>query len=330
MQNPILQLFGSYDLFGKAVPGAVLLFGIWTLFPEIPDTSFDPSKSLVNVAALLVILLLLGLMIGQGLHTLADNTEQLFRWIVSILAQIQKIIRIKFEKRGFELDHLKVSSSPEQEDLDPLEKTKREWRNGCVEWFRARFWGSYDTFAGHRHLFAKSIQWNFGPSGRDPFDGRWEQNSKDALFEPFATSYEDVFGDNIRQMNPEEVEQVYPHVINRIAGQRGGGHRQMQAIYSFCRSMWVVFLILTIAYSIVVFRLFMDINQNSRIFRLMPGGSETFVPLITLFLIVLFMDAAGTYKKHFVEYIVATFAATEGSDKSGETQDQHKLSQFRR
>lgn len=96
MSSPLLQLLGSYDLFGKSVPGGALLAGFWILFPSPLLTATNTSGyNLVDIAALLVIFLLIGLMIGQGLHTLADNIEKIFRWFVVRIDEVRRTLQLK-------------------------------------------------------------------------------------------------------------------------------------------------------------------------------------------------------------------------------------------
>lgn len=157
MQARIFQNFGSYDIFGKSIPGAVLLSGILLLLPfeSIPTGG---NISVIDIAALLLILILIGLMIGEGIHTLALNMEKVFLWIAQRLHHLLNYIRTKF---GWSL--VDISFKVSYDHTDPPRHIVRvlytSW-NGIVEWLRRRYWGTYDSLAGHRLLLAKSIKWN--------------------------------------------------------------------------------------------------------------------------------------------------------------------------
>lgn len=102
--NRLLQLLGSYDFFGKAVPGAALLFGLWLLLPEniLPVSSGEGGATLFNLLALIIVFFILGLMIGQGVHTFADNIEKAFRWVLKRVVDFTQILQFKDIEIGFD------------------------------------------------------------------------------------------------------------------------------------------------------------------------------------------------------------------------------------
>lgn len=314
MSNKILQTLGSYDLFGKSVPGALLLFGLWSALPNsILDVDGTGKGSLASVVALLLLLLLAGLMIGQGLHTFADNTEKLFRWILSRLFEAALILKIQFNI-NYEFSTY-ISNKEKDREKTPTAKFKQDWKNGAVVWFRRRFWGLFDSFAGHRFLFSKWFQWNYHPDDREIFDSRWEMNKMDEKMDPFSdrfdSEFENMFKDkSIRNAERENVEKVYPLVVSYLEDKGVQTHRKFQATYSFCRSMWVVLLILTFVYAIAIYQPIGDLNilTSDPRFAILPQAVVRSLPALTLLGSLLFIDAAGTYKSHYVEYLLAAFA----------------------
>lgn len=326
MVNRLLQLFGSYDFFGKAIPGAALLLGVWSLLPPsvLQISSSSGEFRLVNLLAFLVVLLSLGLMIGQGVHTLADNAEKIFRWMLVRIVDLRQLLG--FYDIEVDLNYLKPDEP--DETVIGVDTFWHDWHSASIEWLRGRFWGTFDSFVSHRYLFSKWFQWNYDKERDRAFDNRWNPGDKDILMEPFCEAYKEVFEDDIRQYTIKEVETIYPLITAYVSRSGSNEYRQFQAIYSFCRSMWAVLFILTIAYSVVLYQPFGDLGlltEPSRIGKL-PSSITHLFPVIIFITGMIFVDAAGTYKKHFVEYLIVSFATSRIADE--EQTDQSTLQQY--
>lgn len=76
------RFFNSYDLFGKAIPGVVLLLGLILLIPiNNPEISVPNDATLRNLAVIVIAAVALGLIFGEAVHNLAINIERTFGWI---------------------------------------------------------------------------------------------------------------------------------------------------------------------------------------------------------------------------------------------------------
>ncbi|WP_396611597.1 hypothetical protein ACH9L7_15565 [Haloferax sp. S1W] len=341
MSNQLLQLLGSYDLFGKSVPGAALLFGILVLLPGGGSgQGFELSGSLVNIAALLVILLLIGLMVGQGLHTLADNIEKGFNWVLIAVVKIKQVIVVKFGI-DFHFDHMKsplYNKEGETSESDFNRNFLWSLQDGTVTWVQNRFWGTFDSLVSHRYLFHKWIVWNYETGITLPFDDRDIEGKRDLFLDKFNEEFEETFGvdpkdlvfvDN-RPSNNRELERAYVLVTSYLAQKGIQGHRQFQSIYSFCRSLWVVFFILTGLYSLAIYQPFGQLgllNQDPILFTMVPDTLLNLIPLVTAFATIVFFDASGTYKNHFIEYLIVSFV-NAGEESESELGDQSNLNEF--
>ena len=72
-------MFDPYDLFGKSVPGGLLAFGLLSLLPAEIFSGGGGERGLPTLASLavgVVGVLLVRLVVGQGVNTLADDTTQ--------------------------------------------------------------------------------------------------------------------------------------------------------------------------------------------------------------------------------------------------------------
>jgi len=323
----LLQLFGAYDLFGKSVPGAALSLGIVSLLPA----SFFPSldgQSFAGVAALLIVLLLAGLMIGQGVHTLADNIEKAFLWLVRRIRNSANLLTTWLD--------IDISTKSLKSTTDPTDPPKRHrrvlnnWWDGSIEWLRRRYWGSYDSLIGHRYLFARSIEWNYS---QERGDDRWTTESRGELFDHFIDGYEDAFGDDLRKHvhSTKDIVNRYPLITAKLQESGRSGYKNFQATYSFCRSMWVVFLLLFVVYLDLMFLgcygsiISACITISEPI--ILSVVTENLYPFLLGLLgsgAVIFFDAAGTYKRHYVEYLIAEFGVNylDGSGSSSKEKDE--------
>jgi hypothetical protein len=341
MAHRLLQLFGAYDLFGKSIPGSLLALGLLSLTKPgllVNGSSSQNLPTIANIAVVLVAVLLIGLMIGQGVHTLADNIEKAFLWLARrsrtfvnlVSTGIRRLLIWCGVDATFRFD---LENNPNDGTTTRFLKNTIQ---GVVEWFRRRFWGAYDSLVGHRRLFGKHFEWNY--SGLD--DGRrWEQGEMGRPYDRFTERYVAHFPEDVnpRQQPPEELVTRYPLVVTTLENSDITTHAPFQSIYSFCRSMWVVFVVLALLFmellhgQLVRFRLCgheMKIDLMTLPYEplgavVIPQALHPFVVPGLLISALVFFDASGTYKRHYVEYLVAGFASieTERYDETGESRD---------
>lgn len=304
MSSPVLRLFGSYEFFGKAIPGAVAMLGLLMLlspenFPEVF------SGELLNIAALLLILLISGLMAGEAVHTLAENIEKLFHWIARRGKGAFTFIRAATDS-SLNINTLRYTGGIEEKRLS-VRWCLNSW-NQILEWFRRRYWGTYDSLVSHRQLLGKGIEWNFNPSDKT---ARWAEGEKGRMFEMFAEDYQSKFTNDIRKLTPNEIVNQYPLITGSLEAEDHQGFRHFQAIYSFCRSMWVLLFIYGVVFFDLVYTrvLFGDILlvHTPIILEILTSDFERGLPILLFIGTILFFDAAGTYKRHFIEYLMAEF-----------------------
>lgn len=129
-----------------------------------------------------------------------------------------------------------------------------------------------------------------------------------------------------RSQNPErEIEDLYTLVRGVIHFDGRGRSRTFQAIYAFCRSMWVLSMILWIVYySYCIIRFFNIPSIIANHLGNSPDGTIIYTPLLTeyvpspeivfilstaLFLSShkMFRGATDEYKEYFTEYIISDF-----------------------
>lgn len=288
------------------------MFALLSLLPasEIipPGQTAGQAFGAVNLAALFIILILAGLTVGQGVHTAANNIEKAFYWFAKRLLNTFSIIRATTNK------NLNLNSIKYQGPIDeyPLRvRVYYQMWNNILEWMRRRYWGVYDSLVSHRILLGKVIEWNFYPSSET---ARWVEGSQGELYEKFASQAIGIYDFDLRKLDTEEIAIQYPLLTTTIG--EGSTFRRFQAIYSFCRSMWVVLLATTVVFSDRIYTQFIFgtyiATRDPVAFMYLSESMEMVLPFVLGISAIVFFDAAGTYKRHMIEYLIAEFAILPG------------------
>jgi hypothetical protein len=303
MPERLVGVLESYDFFGKSIPGIVALIGVVTLSPTVPLVSLDEGTQ-INLPILLALSLTLvfaGLVFGQVFHTIADNIEKI----------------------TYRLGHWAYNRYYVQGPLisdDWLEDHSNIYWifNYCKPWLERRYWGLHDSFKSHRRLFENEIGWYFDIS----VDKR-RSHTQNINYDLFRESCQDKLDVDIAKFDRtkddrlligqyENIRQLYPMVAT-IATSEGTGRAQgFQARYSFCRGMWVVLLLLNFSYLAILYSPVTPqvFSYKPVILQVLSKGELGLLIWSVLLLILAFMDAAGDYKMHYVEYLVTEFNAS--------------------
>ncbi|MFC4405422.1 hypothetical protein [Haloarchaeobius iranensis] len=308
MANRVASVLESYDFFGKSIPGIVALIGTSALLPGLPIESLAGPNGTVNLAVLTAVSLTLvfsGLVLGQAVHTLADNTEKalyrLGRWVAD-----------KYYVRA------------------PLLNEKHwENRESVKNWLKRRYWGIHDIFKSHRRLFENQLGWYFDLSKE-----RRGLGGSNLIYDRFRDCCESEFGIDIGKFEQEssegielngypEFRQLYPMVTAKLSQTDAGRAEGFQARYSFCRGMWVTLLLLLSLYLAV---LFVPLTPHALDYRpvllqILTKYELGLLMWAMLFVALVFMDASGDYKRHYIEYLISDFCVVAGATPENMNQD---------
>lgn len=424
MPDRASRIIGTYDIFGKSIPGAALVIGSLLLLPthellnESNTITIDLGGSIASVTLIIVLILLSGLIIGQGVHSLADIIEKVFAWGLYRVINIVRFIR-KFDqtylggwlarsyirlgavlgtafitglgasvildwtlfwtvgafagafavtalvyfivmallRRGIsgdteeepeqspppELgdssgegvkDHYAESDEMSKEDFDealgvdpetseakiPDRTFESDTGIGIEEqirrWVSRHAWGVYDSFADHRRLFDRYLRWNFD----DYFRDRYDDVEQVAL--NFRSNCDEFKG-------TADISQLYPTVNGRVRNRGGTRVQDFQNTYSFCRSMWVVFLLLAVTYQAIThspgrFTTFFEFTPALLHFDISQNQIDI-LSSVLLLVSIIFLSATGTYKRHYIEYLlVAHYLLMK--EESGNKEENIRLS----
>jgi hypothetical protein len=317
MAERVANVLESYDFFGKSIPGIVALIGLATLLPGLPLEAFSDPNGTLNLTVLTALSLTLvfsGLVLGQAVHTIADNTEK-------VLYRIGNWTGNKYYV------HSPLISEEWWEN-------HKEWKKrylAAEPWLERRYWGIHDVFKSHRRLFENELGWNF-----DLSENKRGLDGTDITYNRFRECCETEFGIDIARFDKKtsrgielngyvELRQLYPMVTATLSSKGSGRANGFQARYSFCRGMWVTFLLLLLAYLSVLFSPFKPETLLYEPLILQTFSvSELGLLMWAMFLLSMaFMDASGDYKKHYVEYLISDFCvAVEVPDEVGKDKEE--------
>jgi hypothetical protein len=329
-------MLSSYDVVSKSIPGVVVSAVAVSLYPDSTDVLSIPiGNNLADYALILFASLLLALFIGEGVHIAGIFFEKtllfLARSVHSIgvlLMYLYLSIKKWFQTLGissieFLLGLLAGFLSRVRDVI--LSVYLVEIHQTVVDWLDRRYWGLHDTFKSHRLLFADSLIWNTAKS--DIIGNRWRPGEKDLPYDRFRRVLREGFEKNIQKPDADDLQfendfqNLYTMVRAEIGAANTGQSARYQAVYAFCRSMYLVCLLTALTYAVVLgfrptvtapFFTSTGIMYKTILLASLPSGSHEFIPAVSFVLAIVFMIGTGRYKRHFVDYTIAEFSTAVG------------------
>ena len=347
MQTQISGIFGSYDLFAKAFPGTVFLLCAISLLPQ-EAFDFDLAQSGALVASLTILVLVLGFVFGQALHSISVWVEKKFysisrRWFeisVSIQNWYYGYYANMMNELGYGMERSRrtvlisdiitfiltviilVISITIITNSEPTTTQTRSFLIGIsigilsfwVIYYsvfvnRVRNWVS-QTLIPHRRQFGAEL------SGS-------EVRNKAEMWLPmsFIETVDEKYDTDNGTMDGSAVDLLYTLVMSYLAHSNIGRARQFQAVFAFCRSMWVTLFLYSICYMMVGLRyttwnipfisqtwLEQTISYQPIIFSQVAGANPLIAVGFSMFMSgFFFMEGERQYKSLFIDYVMADF-----------------------
>ena len=283
--------FSLYSFFSVLLPGIVFILGV------LP---FLPSKTSINNLGAILPILAIGFAIGQGVHTIAVAIE---------------------------------NSSSKTEEI----KSKREDSNSCRgkfklwfrQWFlteplKQLFGTQYFEDTSHRRKFINELDPESEHSITDTnLCSDFYNISKDTFPElSLPSDREDLFGDGNTETD-EKLEMLYGNVRSVVHIDGRGRSRSFQAIYSFCRSMWIVSICLFLVYALYSMLSVLNVLGGLASYTSFVGtlninsivlASSATITAVGSF--KLFKSAKQSYQKHYVQYLFTDFLILQNENIS--------------
>lgn len=307
----------TYDLFGKSIPGGVLIGGIYYLTPNkialnnSANTQFDLILQILTAG-------LIGLLIGEAIHSLANIVERVLRRIGRSIKKIanntESYISSGIKYSDQKVFQLKQKKSDLQEDIVRYVyyllylllislKTISIPSNILI-------YKLYPALQPHRVLFNIWIKNNYGGD----VVTSWNLTDDKLLKDQFAEACEDIYEIDIVKEEPDNIVELYTMMTATVNQSNTGLSQRFQDLYSFCRSMWVVLLIILLWLSLLVYTGTFSYNPwwmsgNTQIIGQNPeGGFQSSVTILLFGLAavtLLFLYASSKYKQFYIKYLIS-------------------------
>lgn len=332
------SFLNKYDLLGKSLPGAVLVTGVYLFLPAEPAFGVSQAESQFEIIFRLLGVLLVGLLIGELVHTLSTLVEKAFMITGSLTGDGAFVIREQMdrfivwleklepaEENGNSADDDQPDASQEQPDTSDNGGTAGEHsitdrlRTAGIELCIAAIVFSvrvveaasdagkytykrfYPVFQQHRRIFELWMKNHYAPSEPIP----WSPGDMPKLKTRFNHFFDEKYSIKLQKQKP--TTDIYPMVTSAVGGGNHSISQRFQNLYSFSRSMWTVLLILLLWYSMVSYGLYDPWwSKNPPIWPVFP----------LVFGVVVFMYASSRYKQVYVEYLVSDFVNCESERNS--------------
>ena len=292
------NVFNGYDFLAKSLPGVALLIGVATLLPHSIISNIQGSL-ITNVAGFLVIAGFLGLLLGEAVHTLAETIEK------AIFIPLRKM------KSGYKYIRIYLINTTQRIPQSEFKRNEHIRDGGALITLKIYlYWRLNLAFKPHRQLLADLVRSNYAE-----FLGYWRKNEKGVLFDEFKNKIAIRYGMKIEE-EIEELTNLYPLILSEIYLSPARLSKRYQAIFSFCRSMWMTFFLLSVAYIHIL------VNGQGEFMKLPYGSSYEpigvslisaysipveMVPIATGIVATGFLSATAKYKYHYIEYIIADY-----------------------
>ncbi|MGQ3721142.1 hypothetical protein [Natrialba aegyptia] len=274
-----------YSFFSVLLPGTVFILGV------LP---FLPSTTSVGSIGVLLPVLAIGFAVGQAVHTVAVAIE-------NSSSKVEEIQEMRIEE----------NSRPQEAKL-----WIQRWLVAGV--LRQLFGEQYFEDTSHRKRFINELHPNESTEILDEeICESFYKVSRNAFPELQLPETSDNLladGDNGVQNAEKRLNLLYGNIRSVVHIDGRGRSRSFQAIYSFCRSMWIVSIglfliyalysilsILNIPSELVTYVSFIGtLNMNSAVL-----ASTAFIIAVGSFKI--FNSAKQNYQQYYIQYLISDF-----------------------
>jgi len=325
MAISVSSYLNKYDIFGKSIPGTILVIGTYFLLPTKISIPLSDTQTQFDLILRIISAFVLGLLIGEGIHTLSRVVEQTFSFIGNISVKTARIfeyrISIVSDKAKEKRVKSEMRSGTGTEDSEPplsLQLIRYIQITGLrlIEivfsspiavgsWL---FHNIYPIFQSHRTLFIFWVRSNFSDD-QPP----WDIGRDRILAREFDGTFNRSFETDLNKENGVP-PRIYELVSSSVSQKESIISQRFQDLYSFSRSMWVVIFILLIWLSLG----FLVGGGNLEPWIIANDtfkSIDIFIVTIMSALQILFMYGTGRYKKIYVLYLVADFATIDDIDE---------------
>ena len=304
MPSQFLSSFGMYDFYGKSLPGMALAVGLTVLLPfnSLPEVTL--ADNFLIFIALLTVLGLIGILLGEIVHTISNFFEIMWAWI----GRQVRSLGIKFglgpPKSGYQPEVRNDGNDSIEGDSNvelPTKTLRYRAFHKIHQWVYSQYQKLFYIIASHRRVFLKEL------TG----DVEIPYQTVDLPLTNASFARQHLVKKSIEEFDmksKEDAREVYSIVVSRLTFAGCERPFRYQARYSFCRSMWMVLSFLS---GIYIFgqswSIFSDILQfeESYLREYLHTTDVILLGIGLLFISLIFAIASGAYKRHYVRYLIS-------------------------
>lgn len=322
MPTEIFSVFGSYDFFGKSLPGMSLVLGVTPLLPKGVIPIPDLAGNFLVFIIVLISIALIGTLLGEAVHAIAINFEHTVAWLGR---RVYHTVQLLLDSTDIDLEPSRSpinrytgreEESPDDSDNpddpdgdDTLEKGLIEsWKHKIRAWFHNRFDDIVMVLLSHRKIFKGYL---IGPLDfPDPTTDRPMPGAESFIQEHLIKKAGNEF--DIKTKN--DADAVYSVITSTLSKK---GHRRafrLQARYAFCRGMWM-----TLFASAALYGLFLKFPRPlvpkalmyKSYLTILKPNQIGMVAIILFIISLIFASASGGYKRRYINYLMAELYALD-------------------
>lgn len=326
MPGRLISVFGTYDFLGKVLPGMTLVIGSSALLPDGLIPSVNLSENFLVLLSILLIVGLIGALLGELVHSLANIFEAVVGWFLRLG---WRFLRAAIDYcRGDSSDELDPNllvnevrvgdTDAEHDDIDEEETLGGKLRNECANWFNSQIIKIAYVVWPHRKIFYRRIRVIEDDNFRADRSIRGAGFAEEYFIKQILLEKYDVD-------SPADMDQIYPVVVSTLAENEYERAFQFQARSSFCRSMWLVSTLLAVSYLVSTFPPFGFIPSELIYTPYISYLDTTVVWTISALILgfsAIFAFASGAYKRYYIDYIISEMFVHSQSSEQGETTKQ--------
>lgn len=361
MQSNVTGFLNRYDIFGKSIPGAMLIVGIYLHLPNLILEDRLPGVNDIQIIDLLGLVFLVlagGLLVGEAVHTFSRMLQSLVRKVVRFTIGL-------FRKCRSKSDDVEEGADNDSDEFQPDTNNKSEksgtghgiednWSSKNNGQMAKVYWWGVWLLKDHRELFSKSIVWNYTERGP------WKINQRKEVYDSFSQICDEQYDINPKKeleykeeekptKSAERFLEIYPLVTATVGQHNTKLSQRFQDLYSFTRSMWTVFFIISLLYmlsylpasgidsilsgllpsciSTILSSLWTPIGLLLWTPELFDQSTSPLSYLIIFFALIgvtlIFMHATVRYKRIYIEYLISEYiVAVPEANKDGK--EEHK------
>lgn len=300
MPGRISSVFGSYDFFGKSLPGISLVLGLTPLLPKDSIPRPTIPENLFAFIVLFAAIVLIGTLLGEVVHTITIYFETLFAWVGRRFLNTIRLIK-DFCGQDAKESQAQFTRLRNHED-PPSEGLVEGWKFNIRKWFRSRFYDIVAILLSHRKLFQLRIESYL----EFPNPGVGQTTTEVRL--THRNLLDKVRKDIIEV--EKDVTDIYPIIVTALSNEDQSRAFKFQARYAFCRGMWIVLFILAFIYWLILGDIVNWTPKAMQYQSYISSHSPNVIGMISfiiLFLSSLFAFASGKYKNLYLDYLMVEF-----------------------